>query len=219
MTSRNNSRPKDRLERRTMAEEEQIIRDSLTAISTQHKLQKISAKDEESIQQVLSRFDSLKHYHKVFLFNGLKLVDGNKPSFLTILSVNSIVELSSRHEIRRESLTELEFVGLVNLTKDYGHTYIRPETIADKLNELFKSTEVDFDLDKTFSRNYFVLTSDEQQLRKQVTQEFLAVFNNYKGLEVEICNQVLMVRLRQRATIHSAEVITGFLSEINTGRN
>jgi len=219
MTAKNIFEPRDSFQRMTFAEDKQTIADSLIAIASQCSLKKINKKQEKKIQKSFSRFDSFKQYRQVFLFDSFELTKNANKSLLAIVSINSIVESIDEHQLNRENLTELEFVGLADLKKDYGRVYIRPETIADKLNELIDPIEIDFAFDKAFSRKYFVLTTDEHKLREQVTSNFLSVIRKYKGLEIEIDRSTLMVRLRKRISVKNARIITEFLTEINNGNN
>lgn len=219
MTARNIFEQKDKFQRTTLAEDKQIIANCLEVLSAEYSLDKIPKHQEERIQNDLSRFDTLKEYQQVFIHDGIELKKDQNKSLLVTLSINSIVEVKHQHHIVRENLTEFEFVGLVTLKKDYGRVYIRPETMADKFIELIKPAEVDFDIDKAFSRNYFVLTNDERKLRQQVTADFLSAINKHKGLEIEIDRNTLMVRLRQRVSLKAAQTISEFLTDINNGEN
>ncbi len=115
--------------------------------------------------------------------------------------------------------SEYEIIGLVTLRKDYGQVLIRPETIADKISEVFIHTDIDFDIDDEFSRKYYVDAGDEDKLRLKISPGFLNVFRNYDGLEAEINGNIMMVRFRKPFTIETGLSIAGFLTEINDGEN
>jgi hypothetical protein len=43
------------------------------------------------------------------------------------------------------------FFGLLDLKNDFGRALIRPETVADKISEIFEPLEIDFEENKKFS--------------------------------------------------------------------
>ena len=206
--------PKDILQRPTFEEDRQTIIDSLRIVSSKYELSKVSSEQETRIVRELSGFEAFEQYGGVFLFGGVELGEHAERSFLAIVSLNAMVPVFGKRYIRQEPLTELEFIGLARLSKDYGQVFIRPETFADKLNELTGRTEVDFEMDKAFSRRYFVLTTDEQKLRMQMTSDFLAAINKHNGLEIEISGRKLMIRLRQRISVQAAETVADFLMDL-----
>ncbi len=200
-------------------EDQEIISNVVEQISKQIGIRLISDPEQSKIRRQLGKFDSFKEYPIVALFDAY-LIEHSHSFKLLILTTNSTIDrIVHRNQINRETIVEHEFVGLVQLNKNYAHTYIRPETISDKINEWFNPVEIDFDIDKKFSRKYYVLTSDEQTLRGQVSQQFLNSISNYNGLEIEILNSTLMVRNRNRISQKSAFKIVNFLGRICNGDN
>lgn len=219
MTVNNTFEPNDFYHRTTYSEDRKTVSDSLNAISAKYLVTRVSKSQETKIYKNILSFDSFKVYKQLFLINAFELSEGNHKSHISIVSINSLVETVYRHQIRRENLTEWEFVGLTTLKKDYGRVYIRPENISDKINELFNKVEVDFAIDKEFSRKYYCLTSDDQKLRNQVTIAFLLAIRKHHELEIEIIGRILMVRLCRRISVKSAQTIADFLMEKNDGVN
>lgn len=205
---------------KTLKEDEKIIADSLKTISNKLNWSKIDDKGFTQIHKILSRLETLKRYYEVYLFDAYKLVSIKTETLLMVVSINSIEEkVSSSHQIRREMRTELEFAGLAVLKKDYGKVFIKPETLADKINDWANPIEVDFDADKEFSKRYYVLTDNEQKLREQLSTDFMAATKKHKDLEIEIDGRILLVRTLSRVSIESANTLAEFLSEICDGKN
>jgi hypothetical protein len=96
---------------------------------------------------------------------------------------------------------------------------IRPETINDKISELFEKKEIDFGYDLAFSSRYYVLAENESQCRKNMSAEFLKTVRGFDGLEIEIYGRMLIARFRKPYTVDIGIAITRFITGINNGRN
>lgn len=209
-----NMNPNDKFNRTTLKEDKIVISESLSSIKSNfNSIRKNQSKNRKT-QKFLSKFKSFENYNNVILFDSYELTKTKNRFELIILSINSTVEVFRSHQIDRESLTELEFVGLISLKKNFGNVYIRPESLVDKINELSNPIEVDFEDNKQFSRKYFVVTDNEEKLRDSVTPEFLQAITKHKGLEIEIKNYQLMARLKKRISISSIKTITELLTDI-----
>ncbi|MFT5823751.1 MAG: hypothetical protein ACI8ZM_005014 [Crocinitomix sp.] len=77
---------------------------------------------------------------------------------------------------------------------DLGHVIIRPETLADKVSELFKPVEIDFKSHKKFSFKYFVMADNEALTRKEIPDELLTFLNTKKGLSIEFIGNLCLIR-------------------------
>ncbi|MCI5057815.1 MAG: hypothetical protein MRY83_17005 [Flavobacteriales bacterium] len=64
-----------------------------------------------------------------------------------------------------KSKNQIAFFGHLNSKIDFGKTLIRPETLQDKIAEIFQPVEIDFATHAKFSREFYVLTLDEDLLR------------------------------------------------------
>ncbi|MEM7162212.1 MAG: hypothetical protein AAF487_07185 [Bacteroidota bacterium] len=179
----------------------------------------MSDRNDEDVLNILSRFESLKEYEQFCLFDRFEYIDFKLDSKLLVVSLTSSNErVSSQQYIKRELITELEFIGLGCLANDYGKVLIRPETLADKVQEIFKPVEVDFEEDKDFSRKYYVLTDDEQRLREQMKPELLLALKKQKKIEVEISGRHLLCRFRKRISEEAAEMLSEFLIDIDNAK-
>lgn len=200
-------------------EDQKIISNVLNQISKQIDVRLIKESEQSKIRKQLEKFGSFKEYPMVALFDAYS-IEHSYPFKLFILTTNSTIDrIVHRNQINRETIVEHEFVGFVQLQKDYPHAFIRPETIADKFNEMINPIEVDFEISKKFSRKYYVLTTDDITLRSQVSPEFLSSIANYDGLEIEILNRMLLVRTRSRISQKSAFKIINFLGRLCDGKN
>lgn len=85
--------------------------------------------------------------------------------------------------------------GHIKLNKDYGTALIRPETIADKISEVFTPIEIDFDSHPTFSYKYFVVSKDSEKFTKTISKKLLDFLSKTSGLEIEFQNRNCLFRL------------------------
>jgi hypothetical protein len=93
--------------------------------------------------------------------------------------------LAEDDAIRQAVIARLEF--------DAGSVLIGPESIRDKVAELFGPIDIDFRHETTFSRKYFVLADDEQRLRKHLPPSFMAMLSEESGVFARIRKHELLL--------------------------
>ena len=197
---------------------ETIIIDSLKTKLKDCFLRKINDKEEENIVNIISRFESLENYSLVLLSEAVEIKNNENSSFLLLLNLHTTFK-GIRTPQNETDISDYELIGLVLLKKKYGKVLIRPETIEDKINDLFTHLDIDFDFDKKFSRKYCVLADNESQFRNTISKQFIETIREINGLEVEINENVLIVRLRKQFTPENGEIIAHFITAINNGYN
>ena len=87
------------------------------------------------------------------------------------------------------------FFGHLSTKKDFGHTLIRPETLADKISELFNPVEIDIKGYRKFSNKYYVLSNDKQKFLSSISSKLLKYLENQSRLEIEFFDQECLFRL------------------------
>lgn len=97
--------------------------------------------------------------------------------------------------LRQERAHSVGIAGLIDLSAPIGRVAIRPETLGDKLAELFAGNEVDFEDHPDFSRRYYVLAKDEELLRDNVRGELLDQLALRDDLHAEANGDRLLVEL------------------------
>jgi hypothetical protein len=88
---------------------------------------------------------------------------------------------------------ETRLLGLFALPAEAGQVLIRPESITDKIVEMFKRHEVDFDDSPRFSSRYYVLATDEAALREAMTPKALDILGERTDLFAEIHGRDMVV--------------------------
>ena len=179
-----------------------------------------NANEQESAlaHEMLSGMDFYKSYDFVVITETMKVVRDNRISFLVLLNFNYTVK-PVKYPLHAYSENYAEIIGIVRLVKDYGRVFIRPETMEDKISELFSKVEVDFENETQLNRKYFTVTDQEQRLRTQVAPQFLRAIAKRDDLEIEINGHILFVRTRHPNAPETATVLAEFLAEINDGSN
>lgn len=180
-----------------------------------NKLEAISEQEEAKVYKMLSGFACFESYSPAFLVDVVK-VKGGTDSYLCLLSLNFEFKASKTPQ-NITTTTEQELVGLAILRKKYGHVYIRPETLGEKLQELFVKTEIDFEADKEFSRKYYVVADNEMRCRMNLSSGFLSIVKAYNGLEIEINDTILIARFRKPFTKETGEELLQLLDGIGRG--
>ena len=180
-----------------------------------NKLEAISEQEEAKVHKMLSGFECFESYTPAFLTDVVKIKD-SFDLYLCLLSLN--FEFKGRKTPQNiTTTTEQELIGLAVLHKKYGHVYIRPETLGDKLQELFVKNEIDFEADKEFSRKYYVVADNEMRCRMNLSAGFLSIVKAYNGLEIEINDTILIARFRKPFTKETGEELLQLLDGIGRG--
>ncbi len=201
-----------------MKMDSKIIISNLSHLMGNCRLIEIAEPDEKDIKNAISQLESFKSYTLVFISEVVEMVKDQNHSFLVLLNI-TYTHKDSKIPVHERSHIESEIIGIAYLNKDYGSLLVRPETISDKISELFNRTEIDFDMDKQFSDKCYVRAIDEDKTRVAVTENFLKAFKGFKGLEVEINGHVLMARLRKGFSAENGKIIADFIAQINDGEN
>lgn|ERR1035437_9303430 len=181
-------------------------------------LRKLTESEEENIVKTISRFDSLGSYSLALLSEAVEIKKNENSSYLLLLNLHYTFK-GIRVPQSETNISEYELIGLVQLKKSYGKVLIRPETIEDKINDLFSHIDIDFDFDKKFSNRYCVEADNETQFRLNISKQFIETTGEIKGLEIEIDDHILIVRLRKQYTLENGEIIAKFVTGINNGFN
>lgn len=90
-------------------------------------------------------------------------------------------------------------VGHITTAKTYPKTYICKETIREKISELIFKKELDFQHSNRFSRKFYVLTENRDNLSLLLQSANLNVLTEFPDMEVELRGQDCLFRHSQRA--------------------
>lgn len=178
-------------------------------------LQLLTKADRESWQEVQEIFEALeKHYEITSARNpNLKdfhlFADKQKPSFFNSWRLRKdgqsfslcLIEYETNFQevgITGASIKPLRhkyFFGHLNAVKDYGRTLIRPETLGDKISELFLPNELDLKGFQKFNWKYYVLAKEKDKFLASTTRELLNFLADQNNLQVEFNGNRCLFRL------------------------
>lgn len=195
-----------------------IIIDRLNSILTNFQFRVLNEPEVTKIEDMIMNFESISNYSQVVFSEAIEIKKNHQISSLHLLSITYIYK-SSKIPQNESMHSEYELIGIAKLKKDYGRVLIRPETIEDKIINLFFNIDIDFDFNKDFSKKYYVVANDETKVRNCISNSFLETIRRFSGLEIELNSNILMVRLRKQFTQENGEIITNFLTSINDGYN
>ncbi len=116
----------------------------------------------------------------------------------------------------RSYFREFQQWGILNLSKDYGHILIKPETMLDKVHELIHHIELDFDDDPEFSKKYYILTDDKTKADLYLTPSFRDQIKAITAPDfiVEILGNQLIIGNKKLIDLESALTFVEFLDKL-----
>ena len=181
-------------------------------------LKRLTESEEDMIVNNLSTFDTFENYSLAVLSEAVEIIKNGNSSYLLLLNLQTTIK-GVRIPQYESTISDYELIGLAVLKKKYGRVLIKPETLEDKINDLFSHVDIDFDFDKEFSKKYYVIATNESLFRNSISTQFIETIRDVKGLEIEINDNILIVRLRKQFTPENGEIIATFLTGINNGHN
>ena len=181
-------------------------------------LKRLTESEEDMIVNNLSTFDTFENYSLAVLSEAVEIIKNDNSSYLLLLNLQTTIK-GVRIPQYESTISDYELIGLAVLKKKYGRVLIKPETLEDKINDLFSHVDIDFDFDKEFSKKYYVIATNESLFRNSISTQFIETIRDVKGLEIEINDNILIVRLRKQFTPENGEIIATFLTGINNGHN
>lgn len=161
----------------------------------------------------LKKFNLLKDYVKVKPLQTVQIELANKTAFGSFVHVEYFVGLGRDGSTNS---SELRVYVAVKLPKDFGHIFIKNETFAEKLRELFQPLETDIREDPEFSRRFYVLVKDQDKGMELLSKPFRSVLKSskIKGLQIEISNDILVMGYAEDAEITEVIKLGIDISEI-----
>ena len=132
-----------------------------------------------------------RHLHTIFSWR-----IGNKLNAFTLTLVEYGIEYINARRTIASGATEyhLYLVGHLELNKDFGISLIRPESIKDKVLEMFLPVEIDFAEAPEFSSKYYVLSNDKEKFINSVSPTLMRYLLDVEGLEIEFRNRECLFR-------------------------
>jgi len=111
----------------------------------------------------------------------------------------SIIEYRSKSNVRHAvALPDYYHFGLLTTQKSFPRTVIVPETITEKLADVFTRAELDIRKHRKFSRKFYVLTEDRDKLYNSIAGFPLDELSKFKTLEMELQGNLILFRISRK---------------------
>jgi hypothetical protein len=150
--------------------------------------------------KALARFEELKKYQSLFVHKVTEL-KGTSGSFIILLiDKHSTIVRQKQNGKYLQEIQEIEPILIFSLQQDVGKAFIRSETLADKLVDLFARVDIDFKEYPNFSKNYLVVSEKPDEIQKHLPKGLLESLEKLKGMIIEINGNMGLVRSEKNLT-------------------
>ena len=141
----------------------------------------------------LAKFWLFKNQQNPQFKNAWKITKDGHSFYITSVDIDSTLVLRGRTTFVKTQ-THTFLYCLLNTAQDFGISLIRPETIEDKIIELFQRTEIDFKEDRLFSWKYFCQSKTEEQFKGAVTLDLMEYLSGHSGLQLEFSGDLCLFK-------------------------
>jgi hypothetical protein len=152
----------------------------------------------------------LEGYNKIYFYKLYELLDLKDITRLSVVKVKW-TEPDGRYFVEK---SDLQLVGIKKLESTYGHLFIRPETIEDKVSELFKRTEIDYRDFPKFSSRYFFTSNNEVLAHNFATNARLTLIEKQNEIFIEVSEDLLIAKFLRKINQSDVESMIDFLAKI-----
>jgi hypothetical protein len=160
----------------------------------------IKRKDSTVGLKLLTRFDELKNYKRLFVHKVTEL-KGNSGSFIILLVEKHLTIIQQKKSARVEKeIEEVEPVLIFSIPHDIGRAYTRKETLADKVADLFTKVDIDFVEYPDFSKNYYVMAEKPDLIKRYLPKGLIASLDRIENMTVEINGNWGLLRTERNLT-------------------
>lgn len=164
---------------------------------------------------------NFREFHS-FYFNELnyfgpviKITDNTHQFYLTFPEV---IYNITRGRYSPSRSVEFQTWGVLPLKKSGGHFMVRKEKLLDKIHELINPIELDFEDDKQFSRNYYVVTNDEAKAVQLLSPSFRNIISEIKEKDfiIEVFDNTLIIGNKKVIDLNTALEFANFLKKASS---
>jgi hypothetical protein len=173
-------------------------------------LEAVESQNSDLISTFLANSDLVASYEYFLPFSSFRIKNSTSEAHLLLTGVT----YSATGGKRSVNFTEVQFVGIKILDRNYGHIIIRPETFEDKIEELFSRKETDFAGFKKFSRKYYVVHNGEMLANQFETAERIAVIQDLYEVTIEVNQNILIAKFPRIINATDCLSLIDFLERI-----
>jgi hypothetical protein len=140
--------------------------------------------DQHEIRSVLEQSNLLGYYESIDYLASYHIIGGSSKSHFMIAALGSSEYKGKKPT--RIAYQDIQPIVITNLNYSYGNILIRPESMGDKVLEIFRKVELDFPEARRFSSRYYFLADQYNLGRSFATAWRLELMNKYEQLHVEV---------------------------------
>jgi len=169
--------------------------------------------EEAWIQQVLNDSDMFGNCNFAVIGGAVRVNDAARPSWLVLINI-SYTEAPLRSPYSSIEYFIQEMISITALDQDFGKVYLRPESLGDKINDLFAKVDIDFAKFPKLSKKYFITTENKELFASNVSDDLLSAIEQSEIPEFEIVGNVLLGRFCMPYTEEINQQLLTFLHAI-----
>jgi hypothetical protein len=160
----------------------------------------IHRKDPRVALKIVTRFDELKKYKSLFVHKVTEL-KGPSGSFIILLLEKHLTIIEQKRTARiQKEIEEIEPILVFSIPQDIGKVYIRKETLADKVTDLFTKIDIDFAEYPNFSKNYYVVGEKPDMVKKHLPKRLMESLEKTADMIIEINGNWGLMRTEKNLT-------------------
>lgn len=160
----------------------------------------VKRRDTNAGLKLLARFEELKSYKSLFVHKVTEL-KGKSGSFIILLIEKHLTIIQQkRHGRIEKDIEEIEPILLFTLPQNVGRAYIKKETLADKIADLFTKVDIDFVEHPNFSKNYYVVGEKPDDVKRFLPKGLIESLDKVGGMTIEINGSWGLLRSEKNLT-------------------
>ena len=104
--------------------------------------------------------------------------------------------------------------AMANLSKDMKNILIRPETLLDKIWDIFSRTDIDFEEHKGFSNKYCLFSKDKAFVKQNLSPKFLEEVYRMNKLYLEFYDNMVIGTFNKKIIAEDTMNLAAFMEKI-----
>jgi len=185
--------------------DKQVINESFKALSEKYEC----TLENDQIDMFTNKIYSLKLL-KMFTTTSIKNI------FEIHLKGRSFYIISIYLANFRERLEpRVHIYGFMTLKKDMGDIHIRPETIWDKIGDIFNKRDIDIPEHKGFSDKYCLFAKDRDFAKSNLPVPFLEEVYQLKKLHMTFEESIMLATFNNKIQVNETMELAGFMERIS----
>ena len=181
-------------EERKLREEFEKITEEILDL-TQDEFQFIDLNRSIINEVLLRKFYIFSCRGSLELLNAWKVIQDNNSFYLCNVAYETTISIRGQYSSYSSTQKHSYFYGFLKPGKSFGRSLIRPETLQDKISEVFKNHEIDFKENKEFSSKYFCESLDREKFVRNLSPRLMDYLCTLDYLEIEFNDDGCLFRM------------------------